>query len=78
MAIDFAEFLADYADTITTATVTASPAGLTVSQVNHTNSVVNFVASNGAEGSYTLTFHIETAGGAKWHRIAGLTVKGGL
>lgn len=78
MSIDFAEFLADYADAITNATVTVSPASLTVAQVNHTNSVVNFVASNGAEGAYTLTFHIQTAGGAVWHRNAGLTVKAGL
>jgi hypothetical protein len=78
MSMSFVEFLADYSDTISTATVTASPAGLTILQVAHTANTVSFVASQGAVGTYALTFAITTAGGAEWHRQAGLTVKAGI
>jgi hypothetical protein len=79
MAYDFAEFLADYGDTIVNATVTALPSTITIQNKPVTaNTVVNFVARDAAVGSYVLTFHIETAGGAEWHRTAGLTVKASL
>lgn len=79
MSFDFAEFLADYADTITNASVTAEPSTITIQNKPVTaNTVVNFVARDGAPGNYVLTFHVETAGGAEWHRTAGLTVKAGI
>ena len=79
MSFDFATFLAEYGDTIATATVTASPSTLTITQVTHTANAVSFVASVGTAGAYVLTFaKAFPEGGAEWHRQAGLTVKAGI
>jgi hypothetical protein len=85
-AYGFSDFFANYTiivdgqprpDTIANAFVTPSSGSLTVSEVTHDENTVYFL-TKGDVGSYALTVHIVTTGGAEWFRSVGLTVKAGI
>lgn len=80
MSRDFSDFIAAYdpADTIASVTMSASPATLSLTQVDSDGKVVTFVARDGAVGKYVLTFHLTMASGAAWSRQVAIEVKAAL
>lgn len=60
---DYSDWLADRADTISTATITATT-GVTVGSSTHTSGVVKVFISGGTDGqSYKITCTVVTTGG---------------
>ncbi|WP_458796501.1 phage fiber-tail adaptor protein [Mycobacteroides abscessus] len=74
--VDWSAWLSPAGDTITDATATASPAGLSVDSTTTTTDEVTVWLSGGTAGSsYMVTVHITTAGGRQDDRTMQIDCK---